>query len=349
MKKLRYVYYLNQFFGQIGGEESAYQKPIISSATIGPGRELQKQFGEEGEIIASIICGDTYFAENQEEAIKEIIDLLKKYEFDIFIAGPAFNAGRYGIACGAICKAVQDEFMLPTVTSMYEENPGVELYSKDIYVLKGGISAASMKNDLTALSRFATKLGQKLDIGFPEEEGYFPQGVRVNVFMEKTGAVRAVDMLLKKMKGEPFVTELPMPVFDRVSPAPAVKNIKQAVIALITSGGVVPKGNPDRIESANATKFGKYSIKNINDLVKDEFITVHGGYDPVYVLDDPDRVLPVDVMRLIEKEGKIGKLFDYFYSTVGNTTAVTSAQRFGKQIGEDLLANGVSGAILTST
>lgn len=349
MKKLRYIYYLNQFFGQIGGENCSYQTPIISSDIIGPGRELQKLLGDEGEIIACVTCGDTYFAENEEKAIADIIEALRKYEFDGFIAGPAFNAGRYGMACGAICKAVKDGYNVPVVTSMYHENPGVELYSKNIYVLKGGISAASMRKDLASISAFALKLTQKADIGFPEEEGYIPQGIRVNVFMEKTGAVRGVDMLLKKLKGEVFVTELPMPVFNRVTPAPGVKNIGQAVIALITSGGVVPKGNPDHIESANATKFGKYSIENISDLVKDEFITVHGGYDPVYVLDDPDRVLPLDVMRLIEKEGRIGKLFNYFYSTVGNTTAVSSAERFGRQIGEDLLVNGVSGAILTST
>jgi glycine reductase len=349
MKKHKYIYYLNQFFAQIGGEKSAYQAPVIYGDVVGPGKELQKQIGAEGGIAATVICGDTYFAENQEKAIAKIIEELRKYEFDVFIAGPAFNAGRYGIACGALCKAVQNEYKVPAVTSMYHENPGAELYCRDVYVLKGGMSAASMRKDLSALSEFAVRLANKSEIGFPEEEGYIPQGIRVNVFMEKTGAVRGVDMLLKKLKGEHFETELPMPVFDRVTPAPAVKNINQAVIALITSGGVVPKGNPDRIESANATKFGKYSIENISDLVKDEFITVHGGYDPVYVLEDPDRVLPLDVMRLIEKEGRIGKLFDYFYSTVGNTTAVTSAERFGKQIGEDLLANGVSGAILTST
>lgn len=349
MKKLRYVYYINQFFGQIGGENSAYHLPMICEDVIGPGKELQNLLKDEGEIVASVICGDTYFVENKEEAIIEIIGLLKSLKFDVFIAGPAFNAGRYGIACGSICNAVQDEFNIPVVTSMYNENPGAELYSKDVYILKGGASAASMRKDLAHLVEFAIKLGRKREIGFPEEEGYMPQGIRVNFFKEKTGAVRAVDMLLQKMKGESFVTELPMPVFDRVSPAPAVENINTATIALITSGGVVPKGNPDRIEAANATKFGKYSLENIDDLEEDVFITVHGGYDPVYVLEDPDRVLPVDAMRLIEKEGKIGKLFNYFYSTVGNTTAVTSAQKFGREIGEDLLKNGVRGAILTST
>lgn len=51
-----------------------------------------------------------------------------------------------------------------------------------------------------------------------EEEGYIAQGFRVNVHTEKNGAERAVDMMIKKLRGEPYVTELPMPVFDRVKP-----------------------------------------------------------------------------------------------------------------------------------
>ncbi len=349
MEKPRFVHYINQFYGQIGGEEKGNQTPVIRNEAVGPGRELQKLLGEEGEIIATVICGDTYFAENSEKAVEEILGVLKEYEFDGFIAGPAFNAGRYGMACGAICKAVQEQLGVYTVSSMYPENPGSEIYGKDIYILKTGISAATMKEALSCLAVFVLKLAKGGEIGFPHEDGYIPQGRRVNIFVEKTGAVRGVDMILKKLKGEPFTTELPMPVFDRVTPAPAVKNLGQARIALITSGGVVPKGNPDRIEAANATKFGKYPIEGIEDLVKDEYITVHGGYDPVYVLEGPDRVLPVDVMRLLEKEGKIGQLYNYFYSTVGNTTAVSSAKRFGEEIGQDLLANGINGAILTST
>ena len=61
-------------------------------------------------------------------------------------------------------------------------------------------------------------------------------------------------MLVKKLKGEEFVTEFPMPDFDRVEPNPAVKDITKAKIALVTSGGIVPKGNPDHIESSSASK-----------------------------------------------------------------------------------------------
>ena len=60
-------------------------------------------------------------------------------------------------------------------------------------------------------------------------------------------------------------------------------------------------------------------------------------------------VLPVDVMRDLEKEGVFKKLHNKFYTTVGNGTAVASAKRFGSEIVEKLLADGVTAVILTST
>ena len=62
---------------------------------------------------------------------------------DRVIAGPAFNAGRYGAACGAVCAAVQRELNLPAVTAMYPENPGTDIYKKEVYILPTGGSAAS--------------------------------------------------------------------------------------------------------------------------------------------------------------------------------------------------------------
>lgn len=349
MAKLRFVHYINQFFGQIGGEDKANQVPLIKEGVIGPGMAIQQFLGEDAEIVATVICGDTFFAEHTEEAIADILEKINKYEPQGLIAGPAFNAGRYGIACGGICQAVQERLKIPAITAMYHENPGVELYHKEVFILETGNSAVAMRVILPKLSSFALRIVKREQIGFPEEEGYVPQGIRVNVWAEKVGGIRAVDMLLKKLKGEPFITELPMPVFDLVTPAPAIENIKEAVIALVTSGGIVPKGNPDRIESANASKFCKYGIKDIDDLLAEEFETVHGGYDPVYALQDPDRVLPLDAMRILEAEEEIRKLFDYYYATVGNTTAVSAANRFGEEIAKDLLAKGVDGVILTST
>lgn len=349
MEKIKFVHYLNQFYGQIGGEEKADQKPLLMTEAVGPGKEIERLLGDEGEIIATVICGDTYFGENMNEATETILDLLQDVDFDCFIAGPAFNAGRYGMACGSISEAVQNKYDVPAVTSMYFENPGAEIYNKEIYILKSGNSAVTMRKDLPKLVDMAKRLAKDEYIGFPEEEGYIPQGRRVNVQMEKTGAVRAVDMIIKKIKGEEYVTELPMPIFDRVKPADAIKDLTKSTIAIVTSGGIVPQGNPDRIESANASKFGKYNIEKVNDFKENEYICVHGGYDPVYASEDPDRILPLDAMRILESEGVFGKLFDYYYATVGNTTAVSSAKRFGEEIGKDLKAFKVDGVILTST
>ena len=71
----------------------------------------------------------------------------------------------------------------------------------------------------------------------------------------KPASERMVEMLVKKLNGEPFETELPMPKLDRVPIAPAVKDLKKARIALLNTGGIVPVDNPDRIQSASATRW----------------------------------------------------------------------------------------------
>ena len=111
----------------------------------------------------------------------------------------------------------------------------------------------------------------------------------------------------------------------------------------------MPKGNPDHIESSSASHYGEYNIAGVDDLTSETFETAHGGYDPIYANEDPDRVLPVDVMRDLEKEGKIGKLHDYYYATVGNGTAVASAKKFAAEYAQKLLAAGVDAVIMTST
>ena len=123
----------------------------------------------------------------------------------------------------------------------------------------------------------------------------------------------------------------------------------KAKIALVTSGGIVPHGNPDHIESSSAQRYGKYDIQGVNDLVEGEWETAHGGHDPVYANLDADRVLPVDVLRDLEREGKIGELSRYYYSTVGNGTAVASAVKFATEFSKELVADGVDAVILTST
>ena len=58
------VHYINQFFAGIGGEEKADIAPEVREGVVGPGMALKNAFKGEAEIVATIICGDSYFAEN---------------------------------------------------------------------------------------------------------------------------------------------------------------------------------------------------------------------------------------------------------------------------------------------
>lgn len=346
---IKVVQYINQFFAQIGGEEMAHVKPEVREGIVGPGAAFKAAFKGEAEIVATVICGDSYFNENLEEAKKEVLDMVKKYNPDVFIAGPAFNAGRYGVACGAIATAVKEELGIPSLTGMYVENPGADMFKDKVYMVHTRNSAVGMRDAVKVMAPLALKLAKGEEIGASVEEGYMPNGIRKNFFDKERGSKRAVDMLIKKLKGEEFVTEYPMPDFDRVKPNPAIKDLLKAKIGIVTSGGIVPKGNPDHIESSSASKYGKYDLEGFKQLSSADHQTAHGGYDPVYVNDDPNRVLPVDVMREFEEQGVIGELHRYYYATVGNGTSVANAKKYASTFAKELVADGVDAVILTST
>lgn len=349
MEKIRVVHYINQFFAQIGGEEKADIEPVLMEGIVGPGLALKSGLGDDYEVVATVICGDTYFGGNIEKATKTILDMIRTYKPDLFVAGPAFNAGRYGVACGSVAKAVEEEFHIPVVTGMYKENPGADMFKKDLYIIETANSAADMRKAMPKICKLAKKMINKEEILSPSEEGYIERGIRVNYFNERRGSERAIDLILKKVAGESYKTEYPMPVFDRVPPNPAVKDISKIKLAVVTSGGIVPQGNLDRIESSSATKYGIYDITGIESLTKDKFMTVHGGYDRAYVLENPNLVVPLDVLREMEKEGVIGELANYFVTTTGTGTSVGNAKAFGEKFSKKLVEDGVEAVILTST
>lgn len=344
----RVVHYINQFFAQIGGEEMAHIAPELREGAVGPGTAFDAAWKGEATIVNTIVCGDSHFAEHEKESKAQILAWVKEINPDLFIAGPAFNAGRYGYACANIALAVKEELGIPVLTGMYEENPGADLKDKVLIVATTN-NAAGMRKAAPTMAKLAMKLMKGEKLGASCEDGYMNNGIRVNFFEKERGSRRAVKMLLNKLADKPFTTEYPMPSFDRVAPNPAVKDLSHAVIALCTSGGIVPKGNPDHIESSSASRYGEYCIAGVENLTPDKYETAHGGYDPVYANEDPDRVLPVDVMREFEREGKIGKLYDYFYTTVGNGTAVANAKKFAAEYAQKLKQAGVNAVIMTST
>ncbi len=346
MKKI--VFYTNQFFGQIGGEDKAYTEPQFHRGPIGNANAFSGKL-EDAEIIATIICGDNYYVENMEKSKRFIKKYLDNLEFDLFIAGPAFNAGRFGIACCDVCSFIKNEYGVEAIAGLYEENPAVEIYKKNIYILRVGKSAAAIRKAVPLMAGFANKLLKGVKLGSPAEEQYYAKGKRINVFKERNGAERAVDMLLKRLNDKPFETELEISVYENIEPAAPLKDLKSAKIALCTSGGIVPLGNPDHIPAATAKTYKMYDISDKCMLREGEFESVHAGYDPVYANKDPNRIAPLDIMRKLEKEGVIGSVYSYLTTTTGNSTSVADATKMGEGIAKKFIEDGVGGVILTST
>jgi glycine reductase len=348
MSTLRVVHYLNQFFAGIGAEDKADTPPGRREGALGPGRLLQQTLGERGRVVATVYCGDNHVSENV-QALGDIVDLIADARPDIVITGPAFSAGRYGVACGEIAARVRERLNVVAVTAMHPENAAAELYRTKVYVVATSKSAAGMADALAAVARMALKLATGERLGSPVDEGYLPTGRRVFENASRTAGERAIDMLLRKLRGEPYITEWAVPHYARVTPAAPLRDPSKATIALITTGGLVPRGNPDRLESGYATKWLRYSIKGLDELTPDRWQSVHGGFDTTLINLDPHRVVPLDAARELEREGIIGRLFDELLVTTGNTSVIPDIRRFAREMTQELKAAGVEGVILTST
>src|SRR5207245_3417890 len=108
---------------------------------LGPGRGLEQQWAGAAHIVATIVGGDNFVATRSAEAEPAIRAALQAHGPDVLVAGPAFNAGRYGLACGVAC-GVAAELGIPHVTAMYPENPGGALHPPDATILPTHPTAA---------------------------------------------------------------------------------------------------------------------------------------------------------------------------------------------------------------
>lgn len=349
--KLKAVHYINQFYAGIGGESKATVGVGVLDEKKGPAAGLEPLFQNEMRISKVIYCGDNYVnTDNNWDLVKkEIAKVIEEEKPDVFIAGPAFNAGRYGVACAKVCDYVQSELHVPSVTSMWWENPAVGMYVKDNYIMESTETASGMRKTLPRLASFALKLAKHEKIGSAKEEGYFPTGHRNNEYVEKSGAERVVDMVVNKLYDKPYTTEVPHRGFEQVPPADPIKDMSKAKIALFTTGGLVPIGNPDKIKQAFAVSYGVYDMTGKDALEKGVYESIHGGYDTTFASDDPHRLIPMDVIKDCIEEGVIGSLYPYFGSTCGVGTNVASGQKMGADWAARLKEAGVDAAILTST
>ncbi len=156
-------------------------------------------------------------------------------------------------------------------------------------------------------------------------------------------------VLLVKVQKKLFQTEVVMPNHEEI-PIPVLsKPLSWCKIGLVTDVRLVPKGNPDNQVPTNFKFFRKYSIEGMQTLQSADWEVSHQGYNNAFVLQDPNRLVPVDALRKLADEGVIGGLNECFYSTAGVMTPMEKCKEFGEGIAQALKEDLCDAAIETST
>jgi betaine reductase len=345
---VRVAHYLNQFFGGIGGEEHAQTPLAVREGPVGPGRVVEQALGAQGTVVATLVCGDDYVAEREQAAGADIRAALERHAPDLVLAGPAFDSGRYGLGCALACRVARS-LGIPAVTAMYPDNAAIITHRRELLAVPTGLDPSEMRSIVARMVALGLKLVRGEPLGPALEEGYIPHGVRQLVTKERVGYERAVDMLLARVTGRPFVSEIQVQHYDRVPPAPPVRDLTRATIGIVVSTGIVPRGNPDHLPGARALAAGRYSIDGLGSLDVARWESAHGGFNTkILNTRSPDYALPLGTLRALEAEGAIGGIYPWFYSTVGNQTAVGPARAIGRRVAEEFRDAGVAAALQVS-
>ena len=344
----RIVHYVNQFFGGIGGEDKADTPLQVREGPVGPGRAIQQVVGAQGSVVATLISGDDYVAEREDEAGAAIREALERHRPDLVLAGPAFDSGRYGLGCALTCRVAQS-LGIAAVTGMYPDNAAIITHRRELLAVPTGLDPTEMKAILTRMVGLGLRRVHGEPLGSAMEEGYIPRGIRRLVLKDKVGYERAVDMLLAQVAGRPVASEIQVQQYDRVPPAPPVGDLSRSIIGIVVSTGIVPRGNPDHLPGARALAAGRYSIDGLGSLDVARWESAHGGFNTkILNTRSPDYALPLGTLRALEAEGAIGGIYPWFYSTVGNQTAVGPARAIGRRVAEEFRDAGVAAALQVS-
>jgi len=339
------VHYLNQFFGGLGAEEKSRTPVQIKDGPVGPGRALQAAFKGQANVVATIVCGDDYVVEDEAQAAQAMKAAFEKYKPDLVVAGPAFDSGRYGLGCALACRTA-NAMNIPAVTGMHPDNAAIITYRHDLIAVPTGINVTEMLAAVTKMAALGLKLGRHEELGPALQEGYIPTGRRKLMQLDKLGYERALGMLMARIQGKPWVSEIQVQQYETVPAAPPIKDHSKATIAVVCSTGMVPKGNPDGVPGARALVAERYSVEGLNELKVGEWESAHGGFNTTILNTvNPNYAMPLPALRKLEKMGVIKAVYPFFYTTVGNQTAVNAARDIGRDVAKELKEGHVDGAL----
>ncbi len=256
---MKIVHYVNQFFAGIGGEDSAGTGPELRDGAWDPGGSLATLLGDEHEIIATAICGDDYAASHPEfaaELVRRPASAAPRCRGRSRLHQRALRHGvradRGGGQRGGTARAGLD--------ASREPRPGRGRRHGGRRERPDLAPHAATRSTASRRRRCKVAAGEELTA----QDGRIGPVARTNRLAQRSAAERAVALVLTRLGGDRDATEIPLPDFDRVTPAAPIADPAEALFALVTEGGFVPAGNPDRLESARATKWVRHSLDGLD-------------------------------------------------------------------------------------
>jgi glycine reductase len=347
MTAIRILHYLNQFFGGRGGEDAAGMPVSFVEGPVGPGRLLAQRLAGDGQIVGTVVGGDAYVSEEPVAAATAFAQLVRAHQPDVVLAGPAFESGRYGVACVRICNAAVD-CGVPAAAAMHPANPGIGLRRPGSYVVPATANVTGMGEAVDRLARLGVRLARREELGPAALEGYLPSGERRPVVHPEPGHVRALTMLLTKLKARQCRSELAILQATPLVPAPPVADLRASRLALITSGGLVPRGNPDRMPRRYSRHRFEYDLPE-GPLIPGDWESIHAGYHVATVNGNPNVIVPLDALRRVVAEGRIASLSSRLQSLTGVGTPDSAARVIAGELADSLRREGAHGAIMVAT
>ncbi len=286
---LTVVHYVNQFFAGLGGEEAAGNGPVRLEGPQGPGRALA---AAGLDVDVTIACGDDHFGEHEHEALATLLGWVDRLEPDVLVCGPSFGSGRYGYACGVLAREVGRRGV-PVVAAMTPDSPGVLAAEGAAYIVPTGSNVAGMREALPDDRLARRPAGRGEPVGAPDDEGYLPRGLRVNALADRSGAERAVDLLLAKLAGD-VRTEVVPSVDSGASGAGRRRHHVGADRA--RHRGRLRAHRAIRTGCRPATPTSGCATRSPTDgsLSADAYESVHAGFDTSVANEDPNRLVPLD-------------------------------------------------------
>jgi glycine reductase len=246
---------------------------------------------------------------------------------------------------------VRDNWRIPAITAMHEDNPGTREIGRHVFVLQTGASAASMQETLKRYSQLVERLIAQDQKAIEDFRAEYCLAIprRFTIRTDKPDCVRATDLLLARLSGQSYESEIPLIETQAHAIPNLTVSLADATVALVTEGGLVPKGNPDRLESSRGSRYFKYSVQGRSDLKHGEFEAMHTGYDTSTVDRDPDRLVPLDAMRVLESGQRIKKVHDQYFVTTGTGAMPSKMAELGAGIAAEIAGAGIDAVILTAT